>query len=496
MPRPSSLDPTTDSFNDTRIAILDIGSNSLRLVVYDQLKRAAVPLYNEKVMCQLGKGLATSGVLNPNGVGAAAEAVRRFLALAKAMGAGEVHVMATAAVRDATDGKNFARALEKEHGIRVDIISGEREAKLGAYGICAAIYQPSGISADLGGGSMEVVRLDGPRLMEQNTLPLGPLRLLDQCGGSRGEMRKTIERELKNADWLAGHSPKHFYAIGGSFRAIAKLHMHTTTYPLRILHEYAVGAKTMAEFAHTLAEMDLDKLEKLNGLPTRRANAIPPAAMLLARLLDMIAPEKIVFSGSGIREGYLYEMLPPDLRMQDPLLSACLDMAGRKSRMMNYADELMAWTAPLFTNEQPGEHRLRRAFSLLCELAHHIHPEYRAEWAMERVLFSSFTGITHRERAQLGLALYHRYQYKLRDETPVLKLVNERGRHWARLVGTCGNLSYHVTGGLPGILPRTALILEKKALSLTLSGNTIALAGDAVDRRVSGVAEAYAKWME
>lgn len=490
---PSSIEKR----HDGRVGIIDIGSNSMRFVVYDQLKRAPVPLYNEKVMCQLGKGLASSGKLNAEGADMAKAAMGRFLALARNMEVRSFYVMATAAVRDAKDGEAFARALEKEYGVEVDIISGEHEAKLGAYGITASIHEPHGITGDLGGGSMELVNLNGAHHLAQVTLPVGPLRLIDETKGKRDEMRDIITRQFDRVKWLVEAKPKHFYAIGGSFRAIARLHMALENYPLRILHQYTVGTKSFLDFAHELAMMSDEKLEKLPGLSGKRVPAIPPAVMILERIIETAGPEKIVFSASGIREGYLFEKLPQQLRGEDVLISGCMEVAEKGGGNPAYARELMGWTAPLFDKEPEDEQRLRLAFCLLSDIAHHIHPEYRAEWAMQRILFSSFTGLTHRERAQLALALYHRYQFKLGKDAPgAVKALPDRAKAWAKLAGVSANLAYHLSGSIPGSLHTTSLKAGKHKIALYLSPPAEALMGEAIARRIAGVEEAYQEWVK
>ncbi len=478
-----------------RVGIVDIGSNSIRLVVYDQLKRAPVPLYNEKVMCQLGKGLASSGKLNPEGAIMARQAVKRYLALARNMEVTSVHVMATAAVRDATDGRAFAESLTREHGMEVDIISGEKEARLGAYGICSSVHEPSGITGDLGGGSMELVRLEHGELGEHTTLPIGPLRLIDETKGSKSELKKVINKAFDSANWVSGAKPQAFYAIGGSLRAIARLHMDRANYPLRILHQYTVSAKQFAPFLDELLAMSEDRLEKLPGLSGKRAPAIPPAALILQSIIERMQPTQLVFSASGIREGYLFEKLPPYLRSQDALIASCMEIAGKTS-IIAYAHELMVWMQPLLDRkETPSERRLRLAFCLLSDIAHHLHPEYRADWAFQRILYSSLTSLTHEERIQLGLALFHRHQYKVRDNNGILKLLTDRQRHWARLVGTGANLAYHLSGSIAGNLHQTPLGLDKKHVAVAFVRGSEDLMGDAIAKRISGVDEAYQKWI-
>ncbi len=478
--------------NDGRIGIIDIGSNSIRLVIYDQQKRSPVPIYNEKVMCALGKGLSTSGVLNPEGVELARSALRRFLAMGRNMEITSLYVMATAAMRDARDGEGFARYLEHTYDIDVDIISGKKEARLGAYGVCSSMYKPRGITGDLGGGSMELVRVEDGHIEDHTSVALGSLRMVDESKGDRDKLKKLIDKRFRELTWLDDNKAENFYAIGGSFRALARMHMAATNYPLRILHEYTVDAKDFYKFVSEIGVMSLEKLEKFPGGAKARAGALPGAAMIIERIIEAADPKNIVFSASGIREGYLYEKLSPYIRAQDGLLASCTEFASHGGRSTAYGNELYTWMYPLVQNESEEERRLRLAFCLLSDIALHIHPEYRAEWAFNRILFSALTGLSHRERVRLALTMYHRYQFKLKENWPALSLLTPYDRARAKLVGSAANLAYHLSGGIAGNLMNTAFVINEDNLSLQLSGSMQDVMGEAVRKRIDGVAEAYA----
>jgi len=476
---------------DGRIAIIDIGSNSIRLVVYDAHKRSPVSIYNEKVMCALGKGLATSGVLNAAGVEMGKIALRRFIAMARNMQICALHVMATAAVRDAKDGREFTKWIEENHNVKVDVISGDEEARLGAFAICSTIYRPSGITADLGGGSLELVRLDDEKTLNHNSLLLGSLRMIDESKGDRDKLKKLIDKRFAEIDWLDSQKTPNIYPIGGSFRALAKMHMESIKYPLEILHEYAVDAKRFLIFLREILAISPEKLEKLAGSNAKRAPALIGAAMVLEKLIAESKPEQIIFSASGIREGYVYEKLSAHERGEDGLISSCEEFAARGGRSTEYAGELFAWMQPLVIGETEQMMRLRQAFCLMSDIAIHIHPEYRAEWAFQRIIYSAFTSINHTERVTLALALYHRYKFKIKDDFSVLKLISAEDKKWALLVGTAANLAYHLSGSIIGNLPRTCLLIKDQNIALQFKGNMADIMGDAIQKRVDGVNAAY-----
>ena len=162
------------------VAVIDIGSNSLRLVVYDAPRRAAHTLLNEKVMCGLGRGLERTGRLNPEGVVQAKANLQRFVALARAAGAARIDVLATAAVRDAEDGADFVNDVEKRLSIRVRVLPGAEEGRLSALGVLAGIPDAAGVVGDLGGGSIELAAIGNGRVGSVATLPIGPLRLIER----------------------------------------------------------------------------------------------------------------------------------------------------------------------------------------------------------------------------------------------------------------------------------------------------------------------------
>jgi len=482
--------------DDGRIAIIDIGSNSIRLVVYDQQKRSPVSIYNEKVMCGLGKGLAASGVLNPEGVVQAKAALTRFLAMGRNMEIKSLYVMATAAVRDASDGGEFVRYLEREHNIKIDVISGETEARLGAYGVCSSMYRPRGITGDLGGGSLELVFVNDGEIGGHTSVALGSLRMFDETKGDREKIKKLIDKRFAEIEWLDDKPVPTFYAIGGSFRALAKMYMTVHKYPLHILHEFTVDAKPFLAFVREIAALSNEKLEKYPGSAAKRVPQLPGAALLIEKIITTTKCEQISFSASGIREGYVYEMLAPKLRAEDGLISSCSELASRGGRTIAYAGDLYLWMSPLMQGETERDARLRLAFCLLSEIALHIHPEYRADWAFNRVIFSALTSLSHRERVKLALALYHRYQFKLQDEKPELKLINDIDKRWAKLVGTAANLAYHLSGSIAGNLHHAALDLNSTPMSLTLSANMQNIAGDAITRRLSGLEETYRQYQK
>src|SRR3954469_17609551 len=406
--------PTSNLRSSSRIAVIDIGSNSIRLVVYDGLHRSPVPLFNEKIMCGLGRAVEKTGRLNPDGVSLAIENIARFARLIDGMDVAQVEVLATAAVRDASDGASFVTAIEQRTGLTVRTIAGEEEARLSALGVLSGTPGADGLMGDLGGGSLELVGLDRGVIGPQVTMPLGPLRLLESCGGKMSNAARIIDQHIEALPWLSAHKGRPFYPVGGSWRALAKLHMEQVGHPLHVIHHYCAPGAQMREFAGVIARQSRSALDRMSGASRRRSDTLPFAALAMERLLRHVQPSTVVFSAHGLREGLLFDMLSPEIQRQDPLVSSCASLAKRIGRFAQ--GEIMAgWTASLFAGEDESAGRLRRAACLLSDLGWSEHPDYRAEHAYLRVLRMPFAGIDHEERAFLALALYVRYGGRIED---------------------------------------------------------------------------------
>ena len=472
------------------VAIIDIGSNSVRMVVYHALKRVPLPLFNEKYMCALGRGLARTNKLNPAGVEEAYLAIARFMVMARRLEVSSLDILATAAVRDASNGPQFVARLEEEHGLKIHVISGEHEAQLAAQGILASVHEPLGISADLGGGSMELATVERTRIGYKASCHLGSLRLLDSTDNNLNKMEKLIESELAAVQWLRKDRPNCIYAIGGGFRALAKLHMRKTHYPLDIVHEYVMSRRSVNQLVERLLEMNPSQIADLPGVSARRAPTLIPTAMVMQRLLEHTGAPEVMFSVSGIREGFFYDLLDEKKKKEDALLASATDLAALIGRSGSYAKELNAWMTPLFPNEPLLWGRLRHGLCILSELSWAIDPNFRAIWAYHRIIQSSLKGMDHKERIMLAMALFHRYQSKWKNEHPALKLLDERERQWARCVGLAAGLAFQLSGGKGGNLHHAKLRWHDGQVHLALDTEASPLRTEAVEKRLLSLGDA------
>lgn len=450
------------------VGIIDIGSNSIRLCVYDGAARVPVPLFNEKAVCALGLGLGASGRLNPAGIEQALAAVGRFVALSRAMEVERLDILATAAVRDASDGEAFVRALQFRFGVEVKVLSGGQEAKMAAMGVLCGTPDADGIVADLGGGSLELVTVADCNFGQHVTMPLGLLRLAEAAGDDRAKAGEVIDKHLRKVAWVKEGKGRSLYAVGGAWRAIARICIAQTHHPLTVLDNFSLDAREALRIIDLISTQSRKSLEKVPGVSKKRLATLPLAALLLEKVVRACAPSRLVFSIYGMREGQFYKRLPERLKAEDPLLSVCRNMALMNSRFPEHGDELMAWMAPLFPGENGHDARLRHAACLVSDIFWNEHPDYRAEQAFLRILRLPFMGVSHRDRAAIALTIFHRYQgdEDLPHARMAVGLLDDTDLKRCRVTGLALRLAHTLSGGAPNLLRQTRLFSEKGDLIL------------------------------
>ncbi len=474
-----------------RIAVIDIGSNSIRLVVYDGERRAPAVLFNEKVLCGLGRGLASTGNLSADGVAMARANLRRFTALATGMGAMEILAVATAAVREAQNGPDFVQAIERENNVVVRVLTGGEEARLSALGVCSAMPEADGMMGDLGGGSLELVGLTQGQAREHVSLKLGPLRLMDETGGNRRKAAEIIDRQLARIPWLHRQAGRDFIAVGGAWRMLARIVMEKQRYPLHVIHHFALDAAVARRWVARLAGLDRDQVRALGSLSRRRAESLPLAALLMERLLITAPPARVVFSAFGLREGCLFDRMPMDDRSANPLLAAASDLA-RVGRFPENREALSKFMAPILALLPPEHSHLGEAACILSDIAWMEHPDYRAEHAFERVLRMPVVGLDHPGRVFLAIALAARHGAPPEAHDPrVVQLLSPERAQMAQTVGLALRLAYALSGGAPSLMERCRLASNGRTIGVTIDSGPdedIGL-GEAVTRRLDSLAK-------
>ena len=477
------------------VAIIDIGSNSVRLVVYERMARAPMPLFNEKELAGLGRGIATTGRLNDEAVATSLAAISRFMTLCRQMDVQTLHVLATAAARDATNGPEFLAAVESITGVHPALLSGPEEARLSAMGVLSGIHNPDGIAGDLGGGSLEVVDVAGSTIGLGETFPLGGLRLEEVSERTVRKAEKIVVEALANSKVLSGGQGRTFYAIGGTWRSLARLHMRQKGYPLHIMHQYSMSAAEALDFCRMVARRDAESLDSIEAVSKNRRALLPYGAIVLGEVIRVMKPSDVVLSALGVREGLLYDLLPDDEKTADPLIAASEELAVLRSRSPGHARELGPWSGQALQamgfEETEDEARLRIAACLLADIGWRGHPDYRGEQSLNLISHGAFVGIDHPGRAYLALANYYRHE-GLVDEnisSRIRELATTRLMERARALGAALRVAYMISGAMAGVIPRTRFEARGDQLTLILPNDKAALVGSRLSRRVTQLAK-------
>ncbi len=474
------------------VAVVDIGSNSVRLVVYDGLRRSPTPVFNEKILCGLGKGIAITGKLDAAAVVRAIAGLKRFRALTRQIGCHDVFAVATAAAREAENGETFIDEAEKALGSGIHVLTGKEEARYAALGVIAGIPDADGVVGDLGGGSLELIDVHDGKLFDGVTLPLGPLRLIDMSGDDMARASKIVDEYFGDTKVLETLKGRSFYAVGGTWRNLARLQLSHAGYPLHVLHQYTMSRQQAKSISEFVSGMSSSALKDVKDVSRARSNTMPFGSMVLERLIEAGKPRDVVCSVYGVREGYLYAKLPRKKAKLDALLSSCWDFARRYARSPEHELELCDWTDQLFGDkamkETEEEKRLRYASCLLADIGWRAHPDYRADRSMGMISQAAFVGVDHPGRVFLALTIFYRYEGEVMKDD-LTRLLSETEMERAHLLSSIFRLAYILSAAMPGMLPRIGLKLEgSKILTLTLPAKLKDLMGERVEKRLSSLA--------
>ncbi|MEQ1754108.1 MAG: Ppx/GppA family phosphatase [Micropepsaceae bacterium] len=483
--------------NEGPIGVVDIGSNSVRLVIYDRLVRSPVALFNEKSLCAIGRNMVRSGVLDDEGSTAAISALARFRDIAKSVGVVRLETFATAAVRDARNGAEFVARARDAVGTPIRILTGEEEARFAAEGVLAAIPDADGVVGDLGGGSLELAFVSQGQQSGGMTLPFGPLRLMDMSDGKIEKARAIVDEALEGLPLLEKLKGKSLYAVGGVWRNIARMHLDNVQHPVRVLHHYEIPRDRAIDFANFISGLSRKSLETSAGVTRKRAESIPFGAVVLERLLKVTKLDRVVISAFGVREGILFTKLNAEERQKDPLLSACEDMAVRMGRDPALGRVLERWTAPLFAGEDKAFDRLRRAACQLSDTGWRAHPDHRAELIYSEVLYAPFIGIDHFRRTTLALALSYRYGG---DDEKIIRraqrFIGEDLARKAQLLGYALRAAMVLAGPAPAVLSETSVKLTPNSLVVSMPKQHQSLIAEAMTKRLDTLASALGKTLK
>ncbi len=471
------------------IGLIDIGSNSVRFVVYDAPVRAPLVKFNERVMCGLGKGLKADGNLAAADVAFAMQALGRFFALSRAMGLETLDVFATEAVRTAANGPAFTNEIETRFGAKVAVLTGEEEGRFAGLGVLSHFPDADGVVGDLGGGSLELAELGNECVQQSRSFPFGPLRLMGD-GGSRKSQIDAIASAVADGfpTTRGGHT---FYAVGGAWRAFAKLAMARTGHRFAIVDGFALDGPKALELARLASRRSKLAASDLVHVSKRRQEALPTAALVLAGTLEALGPKRVIFSASGVREGRLFANLETDERARDPLVDAAERYGRAESRFGGVGRELVHWTAPFFADETADQRRLRIAACHLSDVAWSTHPDYRDGYALDRVLHLPLPGLDHAGRGWIALAVYARYRGALDAELAAeAKALAGAAANDALVLGHALQVAYRLSGATAHLLAVSRLERDARCVRLILPEDGSLPPGDAVERRLFTLARA------
>lgn len=464
-------------------AIIDIGSNTVRMVIYDGPPRAPTVLFNEKVTARLGKGVAEGGQLSEKAMASALSALRRYAALLRLRGVSEWQCVATAAVRDATNGAEFLKQVAALN-LEPRLLSGEEEALASARGVIAAFPGAKGVVGDLGGGSLELVDIDGKSCSHGVSMPLGTLQLAQLRSLHGNKFKQKAHEILARTEWT---EPRKLplYLVGGSFRALARYAMHQASWPLDDPHGYAIDP----QLAHELEGLTgAGKVAgNVPGLSRSRLAALPDAAALLSILVEEIAPSQLVFSSWGLREGLLNARLGEAAQAQDPLLAGIASFCAKLGISASTASMVAGWTVQAGPEAQSGNERLRLAATMLSLASLQVEPNLRAEHAMDWALRKRWSGIDSRGRALLAMATLANTG-RLEAPDSLVRLASPEDLREAAGWGLAIRLCRRFGGCSPQSLSGSALHIAEGELVFSVRKPLDALVSQPIDRDLAQLA--------
>ncbi|HVV34053.1 MAG TPA: Ppx/GppA family phosphatase [Vitreimonas sp.] len=476
-------------------AVIDVGSNSVRLVVYRIDGRAMTPVLNEKVMAGLGRDLPKTGALAKEGVEASIKALKRFAALLEAGEVESVFPVATAAVREAKDGRAFAQRIKDETGFDLRILDGADEARLSALGVSAGAPDAKGIVGDLGGASLELVEIgpDGPGRGE--TFALGPFTLAREGDEfDYGRVTKQVEAAFEKTKVFPKKSGADFYAVGGAWRALGRIDMTMRNHPLGVLHHYEMSRGEVLKLADLVRKQSRRSLERLEEAAAKRAETLPYAAVVLERVMLTGQFDRVIISAFGLREGVLLERMSAEALAQHPLIAAAEALAGRSAHTRAFGAALEKWIAPMFEGQplvfdEGREEVLRGAAARLADIGGPLHPDQRVEIMFDLILRAPLAAISHEERAFLAAAIHHRYSKAPPHHAEAYhRLLYEDQQAAALALGSALRLGADLSGRNESLLKQFSVSVDDGKLLLRVKKAVLDLATDTALRRLDAAA--------
>jgi len=467
-----------------RIGIIDIGSNSIRLVVFDGPKRSPLYLYNEKVFYRLGQKSVGGQNFTDKILAEVTNIVDRFVTISRNMKAVKIIAFGTSALREANNSTDLIRLVLDRTGINVEIISGETEAEYAAKGILLGFPNSFGVICDLGGNSVEFGTILEGKVINCKTALLGPLALnkLFRINKDAKNHMKTIIGSLNIIQ--QNDLRKKLFLIGGSWRAIAKFHMELTGYPLKIIQGYKIKAKELKKTLSLISSEVGKKRLLMTNIPNERLELLPHSANLLEIILETYRFDTVIFSSFGVREGIIFDQLSEKERNRDPLLEAAKYFERKDSRFPKLSRSVFNWIAPFHKTFNKKNKRLIFAACKLHDISWIAHPDYKMEMCLELITRSNISGITHKDRMFLAAILLFRHKIKSEviQELDLFNLVSKRKRGIAMVIGKSLRLASTFFGE-KDLFKEIKISVKNDEVVLTIPEHLKSLNGEIVERR-------------
>ena len=454
----------TNSISSDHIGVIDIGSSSIRLVIFKTMGRFPFPLFNERVTCRLGEGLEPDNILQPERIKIALETLDRFAHILKSLPNLSVKIVATAAARRALNAKDFLVPAQVILNNKIEVLAKEEEARLVSIGLLSNFNINDGLIADLGGGSLELISVKNGDPLHSISLNVGHLSIKPQF---------EIYEMINKIRWLSDMQGLNLYGVGGSFRALGSAYIHKTRYPLGMLH-----ALTMSKMAtNSLLNSIIAEPSDLEGIPNGRRFSMPKASEIIGCLLSVTKVRNLVISGTSIRDGLIARevLKKPELAYhggKDPLHIACAEIAAHRLRFSSINENLYNFIEPClktgagYMNDLNTE-RLVKAACLLSEICWDEELSMRANLAFEKINALPIYSLAHPERLWISLTLFHRYNgVKSVVEQPFSSefILTQKQQQYALFIGLGLRLGLNFSAGIKSNLNYVKLHVEKRTL--------------------------------
>ncbi len=477
---------------DRPIGVIDIGSNSIRLVVYDRLSRAPLPIINHKVVIGLGTEIERSGCFKPETVDQAVNAIATLVHVAMGVPVSRLALLATAAVRSAANRDALCDAVYACTGWPVSVLSGQAEARMSAFGVTSAFPDATGVMADLGGGSLEIVSLTNGEIRDQTSLDIGVLRLVEKAGDRFDIVRAIVADALQEVAWLREGVAGRFYAVGGTWRAFARVHFVKARHPLHVVHGYRMNQGEVSELTDIVMDRDRSSEIARGVITERRANILPWGAAILDECMTILTPQDVMFSAHGLREGFHFQLLNDEVRNEDALLSACRDLTAQHHCLIDRAATLSTWIRPAVGLIGEIDNRLVDAACILADAGWSEHPAHRATLTLSRILYMPWSVLDHGERAFLALATFVRYGGSAESEVAAscIEMLGDQRAGMSRSLGKILRLAVELCTRRDEMLATSSLVRVGNQLVLRISESANVVSFDRVERYAETAASA------